>query len=133
MRILLITNDFYPNTGGVAHVLMNLYKSIENTVHTLYVFNPYTNGKNIFKVISFLENYTSKDFLSSIRKKKFISTLIISFWKIIQDKNIALSFKIKIILFYLIKPRILLWVLENIILLNPYLEKLNFDLILGGS
>ena len=67
MEILLITDDFYPNLGGVAHTLMNLYKYIEEKGHTLYILNPYYKSRNIFKTITFLRNYSFGDLINSIK------------------------------------------------------------------
>ena len=133
MEILLITDDFYPNLGGVAHTLMNLYKFIEEKGHTLYVFNPYHKGRNIFRTITFLRNYTIRDLINSVRIKKLHHYVLYSFWKIIQDKNIRFSHRLRIILHFLIKPRVLLWVIENVIQIYPYLKKLNYNVIVGGN
>jgi len=133
MKILLVTDDFYPNLGGVSHTLMNLYKHIDNKGHTLYIFNPYYVNKNIFKTITFLENYTFRDLLISIWKRKSHLLMLNSFLKIIKDNSILFSHRLRIILHFLIKPRILIWVFENILIMYPLLKKREFDIIMGGN
>ncbi len=133
MDIVLITDDFYPNLGGVSHTLMNLYKMVRNKGHSLHVFNPYSKGENIYKTITFLEDYTFRDLINSIRSKRFLSLLLLSFWKIFRDKKISLSHRLKIIIYFISNPRILIWVIENNIILSPYLNRINFDIFLGSN
>jgi len=52
MRVILITDDFYPKLGGIAHTLMNLYKKISKTEHELIIFNPFYRARNIYNLIS---------------------------------------------------------------------------------
>ena len=59
MNILLITDDFYPNFGGVANVLWNLYKFFQNKEHKLLIFNPYSKFENVYKEV-IIKNYVLK-------------------------------------------------------------------------
>lgn len=70
MNTILFTGDFYPNTGGIADVLMNIYKQFEKQGETLFLFNPYTKGKNLFDTLT-IDNVKLKRFLSLIKTKKF--------------------------------------------------------------
>jgi len=132
MNILLITDDFYPKLGGVANVLWNLCKSFQNTEHRLFVFNPYYTCENIYKVL-INKNYKLKNLANFLRKKKFCYYLIYSFWNVIRDKTTPFSHRLKILMYLILKPRILIKVIENICHLNPYLKKLNFNFVVGGN
>ena len=132
MNILLITDDFYPNLGGVANVLWNLYKSFQNTEHRLFIFNPYYRRENIYKVL-INRDYRLKDLANFLRKKKFCNYLIYSFWNVIRDKKTPFSHRLKILLYFITKPNILIKVIENICHIYPYLQKLDYDIIVGGN
>ncbi len=132
MNILLITDDFYPNFGGVANVLWNLYKFLKNTEHKLLVFNPYSKCENVYKEV-IKKNYELKDLAYFLRKREFYYHGIYSFCNVIKDKRTPFSHRLKILMFLILKPKILMKVIENVSNLLPYLKKLNFDIIVGGN
>ena len=132
MNILLITDDFYPNFGGVANVLWNLYKFIQNKEHKLLIFNPYTKCENVYKQV-IKKNYELRDLAYFLQKKEFLFYVINSFWHVIRDKRTPFSHRLKIIMFLILKPKILMKVIENVSNLLPYLKKLDFDIIVGGN
>lgn len=51
MKILLITDDFYPKLGGISQMLTNLWRLFKFELDTLYLFNPYWKSENIFNII----------------------------------------------------------------------------------
>jgi len=132
MNILLITDDFYPNFGGVANVLWNLYKYLQNTEHKLLVFNPYSKFENVYKEVS-KKNYELKDLTYFLRKREFCYHAIYSFLTVIKDKHTPFSQRLKILMFLILKPKIFMKVIQNVTNLVPYLKKLNFDIIVGGN
>ncbi|MFX0072314.1 MAG: glycosyltransferase family 4 protein [Candidatus Hermodarchaeota archaeon] len=133
MNILLITDDFYPNSGGVAHTMMNLYNFSRLKRQTIFIFNPNINDKDIYKNLKFLKDYTIKHLINSILRRNFLQFALLSAWKIIKDRKIPFSQKMRIILHFLIKPRKLIWVIENIISVYPYMKRLDFGVIMGGN
>lgn len=132
MNILLITDDFYPNFGGVANVLWNLYKFLQNKEHKLLIFNPYSKFENVYKGV-IKKNYELKDLACFLREREFYYYVIYSFWNVIRDKHTPFSHRLKILLFLILKPKILMKVIDNVSNLLPDLKKLNFDIIVGGN
>lgn len=132
MNIVLITDDFYPNLGGIANVLGNLYKFFQFEEHELYIFNPFSKGKNLYNILNKTQ-YSLKHLLAFLKKKNFYSYTFFSFWKILLDNKISFSHRIKLILYLILKPKILLKTIENIDKLYPYLKKLKFDVLVAGN
>ena len=132
MKFLLISDDFYPNIGGIANVLLNLYKQFELRQEKLYLINPYTKGKDLFDNL-IKKNYRIRDLGNFFRRKDFYFYILFSFWKILRDKKVPFSHRIKLILYLFSKPKIFQLVIENIIQLIPFLKKLDFDIIISGQ
>ena len=68
MNIFLITDNFYPNKGGIAHTLKCFCKKFREKEHKLYIVNPYFKSINIFNVLRF-KNYKTVDILKYFRNK----------------------------------------------------------------
>jgi len=132
MNILLITDDFYPNFGGVANVLWNLYKYFQDKEHKLLIFNPYSKFEDVYNEVS-KKNYELKDLASFLGKREFYYYVFYSFWNVIRDKRTPFSHRLKILMFLILKPKILMKVVENVSNLYPHLKKLSFDIIVGGN
>ncbi len=132
MNTVLFTDDFYPNIGGIADVLLNLYKQFQEQDETLSVFNPYIKGKNLFNTLT-IDNLNLKRFGYLIRKKEFYKYILLSFWSVLRDKKIPFLHKIKLLLYLFIKPKTLLFVINNIIKLYPVLKNIKFDLVISGN
>ncbi|MFX1311236.1 MAG: glycosyltransferase family 4 protein [Promethearchaeota archaeon] len=126
MKVILITDDFYPNLGGIAHTLMNLYKKFQETEHELLIFNPYFKGKNIFKLIT---KKTEFNIFSFLKKKRRFFLSIYSFWKIFRDKTMPFSHRIKIILFFFTRSKEFINIFENICRLYSHMKKIDFNLL----
>lgn len=131
MNILLITHEFYPQLGGVANVLTNLYYSFQGGEEKLYVINPYTKNENLYDNL-LNNNYKFKDFGNLLRKKNFYILTLLSSWKVISDKNIKFSDRLKLILYFLTKPKVFQKVIVNVSHLYPFLKTLDFQLIVAG-
>ncbi len=125
----MITDDFYPKLGGIAHTLMNLYKKISKTEHELIIFNPYYREKNIYKLITPRRKITYRDIISAFKKKWFYTINFRIFWKTLTYKTVPIATRIKLILYLLTKPKIFINCLENITRLFPCLKSIDFDLI----
>jgi len=132
MKIALITDDFYPNLGGIAHTLMNLCKKFKDTEHILYIFNPNYKGIHIYKIVD-NKIYNMRDVVSILRKKFFYIYFLKAIWAIIKEKKTPFSYKLNMIMYFLTKPKQLTKIIKNIKLLYQYLRKLDFDLIVGAS
>lgn len=131
MNIVLVTDDFYPNLGGIAHTLMNLYNGFRDKEHILYIFNPYSKGPRLFNIVN-TKDYILKDLAFFLRHRKFYYFIIYSFWKIVIDKRTPVSHRLKTILYLIGKPKILMKVIYNVNCLFPYLKKLKFDIVVGS-
>lgn len=132
MNILLITDDFYPNLGGVSDMLTNLCKFFKLHSDRLFVFNPYFKSKNISNILERKE-YSLTDLGNFFFKRKNIYYAFYSFLKIFQDKKVPFSHRFKLILYLTLKIKIFMKVLANIKKMYPHLKNLDFDLILGGN
>jgi len=131
MKVLLITDDFYPNVGGVANVLTNLHKFFQKDNHEMYVINPYSTGKKVFNNLKISSK--ASDLLYLVRKKDFIINTTLSLWKIISSLEIPFSYRVKLILHFLTKPQTFMKVMDNFNILYPFLKTIDFDLIFSGN
>jgi len=132
MNIALFTDDFYPNLGGISDVLLNLYKQFDEQDETLFLFNPYTKGKNLFDTLK-VSDVGLREFSSLIRKKNFYAYILLSLWSILQDKKIPFHHRIKLILYLFINPKTFLLVIRDIINLYPMLKNIKIDLVVAGN
>ncbi len=132
MKLALITYDFYPNVGGVANVLLNIYNELSKEGHTIYVFNHFYKNKKIFRIIKKVKP-GFKDIIVSFFQRKFYKFTLLSFRAIIREKKIPISHRINMLLYLLLNPRKLNWTIDNLIRIYPYFKKIKFDVILGGS
>ena len=132
MKIALISFEFYPSIGGVSRHLTSFCKAFHGTNHQLYVFNQGYNGKNIFDILE-RKNYSLQDIVLFFKNKQFLYYLILSIRKIFTDKRVSLSQRLKIILYFILKPKYLVRTINNVQKVYPYFKKHNFDIIIGGS
>ncbi|MFW9772364.1 MAG: glycosyltransferase family 4 protein [Candidatus Thorarchaeota archaeon] len=130
MRIVLITDDFYPNLGGISHTLTYLCKFFKDKEYKLYVFNPFISGKNIYRFP--LKSSDKKINFNLLKSRKFWKVIILAIWRLLGAKQVPFSHRLKIILYLLIKPKILSYITEKSIQFEPILKKLNPDIIFGG-
>ena len=133
MKTVLFTSDFYPNFGGVSNVLTNIYKHFKEKEETLYVFNPFSKGKNLFDDIIGRKNFRLREFGNTLKKRKFYIYTMLSFWSVLRDKNTPFSHRIKIILYLFSRPKMFRLITTNIMNLYPILKNMNFDLVMSGN
>ena len=131
MNIVLFTDDFYPNLGGISNVLLNLYKQFDDREENLFVFNPFSKGKNLFDNL-IKKNLSLREFGHLLRKKNFYVYTLLSLWSILRDKKILFSHRIKLILYLFTKPKIFRLILTNVSNLYPHLKTKKFDIIISG-
>ena len=112
MNILLITFDFFPKKGGVAHTLMCLWKYFQSEDHNLFIIDPYTKDKNIYDIL----DKTPPKFkdLANFFKTENIKLILKTFLTIIRDGNIKFLHKINLILYFLTKPKFLINTIKNV-------------------
>ncbi|MFX1239730.1 MAG: glycosyltransferase family 4 protein [Promethearchaeota archaeon] len=134
MKLCLITNEFYPTHGGVAKTFTNMCKAFKGRQEKLYIFNYNYKGKNIFNILhKSKKRYNFKDLLLLCKKKSFLLFLIRSFWKITLDKEVKFYFRLNMVLYLLIKPHVLIHIVKNLSLINPYIKTINPDLVLVSA
>ena len=132
MKIALISFEFYPSIGGVSRHLTSFCKAFHGKDHQLYVFNQGYKEKNIFDILE-RKNYSLNDIALYFKNKQFLYYLFLSIKKIFTDKRVSLSQRLKIILYFILKPKYLVRTINNVQKVYPYFKKHNFDIIIGGS
>ncbi len=132
MNIILVTNGFHPQLGGMADTLYNLHKSFQITAHSFYTFNPLLNGTNLFKVIK-NRNYHFRELPSILFNKANIIMGILCLWKIIRDKKLSFSHRFIILSQILLKPLFLISIIENLLRIYPISKKFDINITLAGN
>jgi glycosyltransferase involved in cell wall biosynthesis len=132
MNILLISDSFYPQKGGIAHTLRCLCKSIRETTHNLFIINPFYKEKDIYDILSF-RCYSFSEFFKFMLNKTSLYYLIFSILTILRDKKIKLFERVNLILYLFTKPNLLLNSVNNVRKISPYFNKTNIDLILTSN
>ncbi|MHA1252576.1 MAG: glycosyltransferase family 4 protein [Candidatus Helarchaeota archaeon] len=132
MNIALITYEFYPDHGGVAQHLTSLCKNFKKFPHNLYIFNSSFNNENIFSVLD-KKNYNLKDLFLFFEKPSLIYYLLLSMIKIICQRRVSLSDKLKMIMYIFTSPNLLIKTIKNISVLSKFFKKLRIDLVFAGS
>jgi phosphatidylinositol alpha-1,6-mannosyltransferase len=129
MRILLLTDDFYPKKGGISHTLRSLCLNIKEFPHKLYIVNPFYQGENIYQILKIQEPSLNKVFKYFL-KFRTILYLIKILQKSFFRKEIKFVDKINMILYLLVKPRLLFNTLNNSKQIFHKFKKGKIDLIL---
>ncbi|MFX0036491.1 MAG: glycosyltransferase family 4 protein [Candidatus Hermodarchaeota archaeon] len=132
MKVALFYYDNPPEQGGVGHVLVCLMKLFNKTNHKIFFFNPYYKNEytiNIFEK----RKYNIRNFLSKLKNKKYFKFVILILWKILKDKKTKLSDRLKIILYFFVRPNIILNTIDNLIKIYFKIKKLGIDIILAGT
>lgn len=132
MKIVLLTDDFFPNIGGISSTLFNLYKFLNKKGHHTIVFNPYLSGNKFLKLIS-KKYFDLKTILRLIHDKKFHLFSLSRIFNILIASNISLLNKLKILLSFIFYPFRFMWIMENSKRIIPHLKRINPDLIIGSN
>jgi phosphatidylinositol alpha-1,6-mannosyltransferase len=131
VRIALITYEFYPFKGGVAHTTASICKSFRLKKHELFIFNPFYSDTHIYQFP--LKAGSTLTLFKYFKGKKILIFLIKSIWKILKDKTIPFSHRINIILYLFLTPKQTLRNYYNLIHMFPIIKSLNVDIIFGAS
>lgn len=132
MKVALITFEFYPNIGGISRHLNSFCQAFRETDHKLFVFNRSYEGNYIFNILD-SSDYKLKDLIVFFKNKQLTKYLLLSMWKIIIDTKISLAHRLNILLYFLLKPKLLIRTIKTICRIYPYFKNFNFDIIIGGG
>lgn len=132
MKIALIAYNFYPSKNGVAQTLVNLCKTFQGKEHQLFTFNKYYSGNLCYDILEKKE-YGLRNISLLFKDLKLLYFLFLSFLSILKDKKIKFANKIRILLFLIVKPPLMINTMKNLKNLEPFFRKIKFDLIFGGS
>lgn len=132
MNIALITNDYYPNYGGITHTVMNLSKFIRERQHKIFIINPFHQDENSYKLFDD-KNYSKKDVLFILKNKKKIWNNTRVLLNFLTDKRLTFSDRIKFFLFFFQKPEVLLKLSKNFYQIYPLIRKQKIDIFLSAN
>lgn len=133
MKICLIASEFYPTYGGIGRVFTDMCKAFRDKKEKLFIFNRDYRGKNIFNVLDSTKNYYLRDLLVLFKKRKHLFYFLLSIWKIIASKKLKIYFKLNMLLYLFIQPKVLIKLVKNLTSIYPLLKKINPDLIYGSA
>ena len=131
MKIAVFSYEFYPKFGGISHTTTSLCKTFRDKDHTLFIFNPYFEGDNIFCILA-KEDSKLKELFSILKNRSFSKYLLLSIKKIILDGSTSLTERMKMVSFLLI-PKYLIKFTKNMTKVYPYFQKYDFDIIFGTA
>lgn len=132
MNIALITNNFIPNKGGIANVIINVSSKLTELGETVYVFNKsyHKEDKLYFKVLS--DDDTFKGIIN--HNLKFIAFLFYLIFKIIFFFiGVKFKDKIKLVFFYCFYLKFIVRRIISIKNLVKCFKKYKIDIILSGT
>ena len=130
MNIALITDDFYPSTGGLATTLKNFNHQFKKLKENLFIFNNSYESENCFKIIystlgmKALKNRDKKFFFYYVK----LLIMILFFFR-----TIKLMDRIKLVLYYCFFPRNFVNRIESIKNLIIYFKKNKLDVIITAN
>ncbi|MFX1498968.1 MAG: glycosyltransferase family 4 protein [Promethearchaeota archaeon] len=132
MKIALIAFPFFPSKDGISHTLTDIYKIFLKNEENFKVFNFTYKNKNCYKILE-QRKYSIKDFITQLKFKDFNYYLSILTLRLLSSKHISFQNKLKTIIYFLLKPSLLVKSINNIHHLYPYFKKFQFDIIIGGT
>ncbi|MFX0143718.1 MAG: glycosyltransferase family 4 protein [Candidatus Hodarchaeota archaeon] len=132
MRLALLYYDKFPHSGGIGYVIEGLYRSFKYTGHKLFLFNPNYEAVTAFPILK-KRYHSRRDLIELFLHPKLIKMFIEYSWKIISNVRLPGSHRLRMLLYLILKPDILLNTLKNSIVLIPKLRKLNVDILIGGA
>ncbi|MFX0143289.1 MAG: glycosyltransferase family 4 protein, partial [Candidatus Hodarchaeota archaeon] len=133
MKVCLIASEFYPSIGGIGKSFTDMCKAFKLKNQNLFIFNRKFRGKNIFDFLDNASNYNLKDLLVLFKKREYFSYFLISIWKILTTKRLKFYYKLTMIIYLLINPKVLIKLIKNLSLIHPLLKKIKPDLIFGST
>ncbi|MFX1328525.1 MAG: glycosyltransferase family 4 protein [Promethearchaeota archaeon] len=133
MKICLLASEFYPIYGGIGRLFTDMCKIFRSREEELFIFNRTYKGKNIFDNLEYTKTFNLRDLLALFKTRKNILYFFTSIWKILTAKKIKIYFKLNMLLYLFIKPKVLISLLKNLSTIYPMLRKINPDLIYGST
>jgi glycosyltransferase involved in cell wall biosynthesis len=133
MKVCLLASEFYPIYGGIGRFFTDMCKTFKDKEEQLFIFNKTYRGKNIFDNLDYTKIIVLRDLLAIFKKRKYIFYFLNSIWKILFAKNLKFYFKLNMLLYLFIKPKVLISLLKNLSTIHPLVEKINPDLIYGST
>jgi len=132
MRIALITNNFIPNKGGIANVMLNVSNILTELGEKVYVFNKsHHNPNNLhFNVLS---NDISLKGIFKYHIKFFYFLFYLFFHILFFFKGIKLKDKLKLMFFYCFYLKFIVRRIISIKNLVKSFKEHKIDVILSGS
>ncbi|MBD3216062.1 MAG: glycosyltransferase [Candidatus Lokiarchaeota archaeon] len=130
MNILIVTDDFYPNRGGIAHTMCNLYTFLKNEDDKVFVINPNMQSGTILKLMNSRVDNLKKISLRFISKVKNYFFLFYILFSILFYKKVKISHRLSFLIYFFYRFKISMNIIDNIRLMYPVLKKNKFDLIL---
>ena len=132
MKICLLVSEFYPVYGGIGRFFTDMYKTFRDREEKLFIFNRTYRGKNAFDILEYTKIFNLRDLLALFKQRKHILYFLNSIWKILTAKKLKVYFKLSMILYLFIKPKVLISLLKNLSTIYPLVKKINPDLIYGS-
>ena len=132
MKICLLASEFYPVYGGIGRFFTDMCKTFRDKEEKLFIFNRTYRGKNAFDILKYTKIFKLRDLLALFKKRKHILYFLYSIWKILTAKKLKIYFKLSMLLYLFIKPKVLISLLKNLSRIYPLLKKINPDLIYGS-
>lgn len=132
MKICLLVSEFYPVYGGIGRFFTDMCKAFRDKEEKLFIFNRTFRGKNVFDILEYTKIFKLRDLLSLFKKRIHILYFLNSIWKILTAKKLKIYFKLNMLMYLFIRPKLLISLLKNLSSIHPLLKKINPDLIYGS-
>ncbi len=131
MNIAVITDNFYPVTGGITTTLLNFLDKMTTLGHKVFIFNNSYNGKTCFWIIHYAETFKKYFFH---QKKSFYFFLIqIFFRNLFCFKGLKFKDRVKTALYNAFYPDDIVNRVKSVKNLVSYFKKYKIDVILSAS
>ena len=132
MKICLLVSEFYPIYGGIGRFFTDMCKTFRDREEKLFIFNRTYRGKNAFDILEYTKIFNLRDLLALFKQRKHILYFLNSIWKTLTAKKLKIYFKLSMLLYLFIKPKVLISLLKNLSTIYPLVKKINPDLIYGS-
>ncbi len=116
MKICILASEFYPIYGGIGRFFTDMCKTFRDKKEKLFIFNRTYRGKNIFDILEYTKIFNLRDLLALFKKRQCILYFLNSIWKILTAKKLKLYFKLNMLMYLFIKPKVLISLLKNIVI-----------------
>ncbi|MFX1500827.1 MAG: glycosyltransferase family 4 protein [Promethearchaeota archaeon] len=132
MKVALMFYGNLPEQGGVGQNLECLIKTFKTKKEKLFFFNPFYKNSNTINILR-RTKIGIPNILLDLVKRQSLRLFLTFTCKLIREKRTSFTDKLRILLYLIIKPKILNNSINNIIKIYPHLKRINFDIFLGGT